>query len=64
MHDIQSVLGHASISKTEGRYAHFSPEHTAKMTLGVLEDGANANRKHRENPVTDIKIVKRVSVWK
>ncbi len=39
MHDIQQVLGHASVATTERHYAQFSPEHSAKKILRVLEGG-------------------------
>ena len=58
MHDIQSVLGHASVTTTEKHYAHFSPEHSAKKILKVLEGGkAETKRKHRERCSTNIKAV-------
>lgn len=37
MHDIQQMLGHASVTTTEKHYAHFSPQHSAKKILLVLE---------------------------
>ena len=61
MHDIQSVLGHASVSTTEKHYAHFSPEHSAKKILKVLEGGKvkmETKRKQRESFLTKIKAVK------
>ena len=39
MHDIQQVLGHASVVTTEEHYAHFSPRHSARKVLRVLEGG-------------------------
>jgi integrase len=39
MHDIQQVLGHASVATTERHYAQFSPEHSAMKILKVLEGG-------------------------
>ncbi len=39
MHDIQQVLGHASVATTERYYAQFSPEHSAKKILRVLKGG-------------------------
>ncbi|MCZ6876756.1 MAG: tyrosine-type recombinase/integrase, partial [Acidobacteria bacterium] len=39
MHDIQQVLGHASVATTERHYAQFSPKHSAKKILRVLEGG-------------------------
>ena len=39
MHDIQQVLGHASVTTTEKHYAQFSPKHSAKRILRVLEGG-------------------------
>ncbi len=44
MHDIQQVLGHASVSTTEKHYAQFSPKHSAKKILRVLEDGHRKGR--------------------
>ena len=39
MHDIQQVLGHASVATTEKHYAQFSPKHSARKILRVLEGG-------------------------
>jgi site-specific recombinase XerD len=39
MHDIQQVLGHASVATTEKHYAQFSPRHSARKILRVLEGG-------------------------
>jgi integrase len=39
MHDIQQVLGHSSVVTTERHYAQFSPQHSAKKILRVLEGG-------------------------
>jgi len=39
MHDIQQVLGHASVVTTEEHYAQFSPRHSARKILKVLEGG-------------------------
>ena len=39
MHDIQQVLGHASVATTEKHYAQFSPKHSARKILKVLEGG-------------------------
>ena len=39
MHDIQQVLGHASVATTERHYAQFSPKHSAKKILRVLQGG-------------------------
>lgn len=44
MHDIQQVLGHASVATTERYYAQFSPKHSAKKILRVLK-GARAEKK-------------------
>ncbi len=41
MHDIQQVLGHASVSTTEKHYAQFSPIHSAKKILRVLNGRKN-----------------------
>ena len=43
MHDIQQVLGHASVATTEKYYAQFSPHHSAKKILRVLQ-GGNGSR--------------------
>lgn len=45
MHDIQQVLGHASVATTEKHYAQFSPTHSAKKILRVLEGGKAAELK-------------------
>jgi site-specific recombinase XerD len=37
MHDIQQVLGHASVSTTEKHYAQFSPKYSAQRILRVIE---------------------------
>jgi site-specific recombinase XerD len=39
MHDIKQVLGHASVATTERHYAQFSPRHSARKILAVLEGG-------------------------
>ena len=39
MHDIQQVLGHASVVTTEQHYAQFSPKHSARKILRVIEGG-------------------------
>jgi len=39
MHDIQQVLGHASVVTKEEHYAQFSPPHSARKVLRVLEGG-------------------------
>ena len=49
MHDIQQVLGHASVATTEKYYAQFSPKHSAKKILKVLQGGqfeTETKRKH------------------
>jgi len=43
MHDIQQVLGHASVATTEKHYAQFSPKHSAKRILKVLEGGKRSD---------------------
>ncbi len=45
MHDIQQVLGHASAVTTEKHYAHFSPEHSSRKILKVLEGGKQTGNK-------------------
>jgi len=39
MHDIQQVLGHASVTTTERYNDQFSPEHSAKKILRILKGG-------------------------
>jgi len=49
MHDIQQVLGHASVATTERHYAQFSPRHSARKVLKVLEgikSEVETKRKH------------------
>ena len=41
MHDIQQVLGHASVATTERHYAQFSPRYSARKILRVPEGGKN-----------------------
>ena len=48
MHDIQQVLGHASVATTEKHYAQFSPRHSAKKILRVLEGGKTWNQSEEE----------------
>jgi len=45
MHDIQQVLGHASVATTERHYAQFSPKHSAKKILAVIEGGRHKDKK-------------------
>ena len=45
MHDIQQVLGHSSVAVTERHYAQFSPEHSSKKVLRVLEGGKRNGNK-------------------
>ena len=45
MHDIQQVLGHASVATTEKHYAQFSPEYSARKILKVLEGGKSSGTK-------------------
>lgn len=45
MHDIQQVLGHASVATTERHYAQFSPEHSARKILRVLQGGKSDGTK-------------------
>ena len=44
MHDIQQVLGHSSVATTERHYAQFSPRHSAKKILRLLEGGKAKKR--------------------
>ena len=43
MHDIQQVLGHASVSTTEKHYAQFSPSNSAARILRVLKGGKTSS---------------------
>ncbi len=45
MHDIQQVLGHASVATTEKHYAQFSPKHSARKVLKILEGGLKKVKK-------------------
>jgi len=45
MHDIQQVLGHSSVTTTERHYAQFSPRHSARKILRVLEGGKSTGNK-------------------
>ena len=40
MHDIQQVLGHASVRTTERHYAQFSPRNSARKIFSVLQGNA------------------------
>jgi len=60
MHDIQSVLGHASVVTTEKHYAQFSPEHSAKRILRVLEGGKRSDSGNKtETSVTMTRVANR-----
>jgi len=48
MHDIQQVLGHASVATTERHYAQFSPKHSAKKILRVLQGGKSSKLQAKE----------------
>jgi site-specific recombinase XerD len=48
MHDILQVLGHASVATTEKHSAQFSPRHSAKKILRVLESGKFRNQSTEE----------------
>jgi len=52
IHDIQQVLGHASVVTTERYYAQFSPKHSARKILMVLEGGKSRNGNKTETSVT------------
>ncbi|MGW8181100.1 MAG: hypothetical protein ACWGQW_20415 [bacterium] len=39
MHDIQQIPGHSSVAVTDRHYAQFSPQHSSKKVLRVLEGG-------------------------
>ncbi len=52
MHDIQQVLGHTSVATTERYYAQFSPRHSAKKILKVLEGGRSKRGSRRSQPET------------
>ena len=45
VHDIQQVLGHASVATTEKHYAQFSPKHSARKVLRILEGGLKKVKK-------------------
>jgi integrase len=56
MHDIQQALGHASVATTEKYYAQFSPQHSAKKILTVLEGGkAETETKRKQADSTQAK---------
>jgi len=61
MHDIQQVLGHASVATTERHYAQFSPVHSAKKILRVLqggkaiEPGEETKRKQDEKVLREVR---------
>jgi len=62
MHDIQSVLGHASVVTTEKHYAQFSPKHSAKRILKVLEGGKRSDSGNKtETSVTMTRVSKQVT---
>jgi integrase len=48
MHDIQQVLGHASVATTERHYAQFSPKHSARKILRVLQGGKGRKLQEKE----------------
>ena len=54
MHDIQQVLGHASVATTERHYAQFSPDHSAKKILKVLEGGRSEMETKRKQPLSHL----------
>lgn len=49
MHDIKQSLGHSNVATTEKHYAHFSPDHSSRRILRVLEGGKDTKRIHAEN---------------
>ena len=58
MHDIQQVLGHASVATTERHYAQFSPQHSAKKILRLLEGGKRSqsgNKTETSGRMTGVK---------
>ena len=62
MHDIRQVLGHASVATTEKYYAQFSPEHSAKRILRVLEGGKRSDSGNQtETSVTMTRVSKQVT---
>jgi len=62
MHDIQSVLGHASVATTEKHYAQFSPKHSAKRILKVLAGGKRSDSGNKtETSVTMTRVSKQVT---
>jgi integrase len=52
MHDIQQVLGHASVATTEKHYAQFSPQRSARKILRVLEGGRGQTETKRKDVST------------
>ncbi len=60
MHDIQQVLGHASVATTERHYAQLSPEHSAMRILRVLEGGKRSDSGNKtETSVTMTRVANR-----
>ena len=50
MHDIQQVLGHSSVAMTERHHARFSPKHSAKKILKILEGGKSLGGSSNRSP--------------
>jgi len=62
MHDIQEVLGHASVATTERHNAQFSPKHSAKKILKVLESGKRSHSGNKtETSVTMTRVSKQIT---
>jgi len=60
MHDIQQVLGHASVATTERHYAQFSPKHSAKKILRVLQGGKAAEPEEETKRKQGEKVLRKV----
>ena len=57
MHDIQQVLGHSSVATTERYYAQFSPKHSARKILKVLEGSRSRAETKRKHCLSDLAVV-------
>ncbi len=55
MHDIQQVLGHSSVATTERYYAQFSPRHSARKILKVLEGGKRSQTGNKTETSAEMK---------
>jgi len=62
MHDIQQVLGHASVVTTEKHYAQFSRRHSSRKIFWVLEGGKRSQSGNKtETSVTITPVSKQVT---